>query len=305
MATYNGEKYLAEQIDSILVQSYSDFELIISDDCSTDSTRIILKKYEEKDSRIKLHFNETNLGFKKNFEQTLRFCSGEFIAFADQDDVWFKNHLEILIGNIGAADLIGGNALLTDSYLNPSDISMKDITGIKTENSNPNFLFLHELYSNIFQGTACLFRSKLLKVLLPIPECVLFHDYWAALIAGICNGLRYTTEPLLLYRKHEKQITKSQKQTIFMGIKQSLKNREINIANKKHHMQILEALVIRTCDTKKKEQILDVIEYNKNLLNGKKIPALKHFVRNYSIIYGESSFIFYLLRAIKILLGIL
>lgn len=103
MATYNGEKYLREQLDSILVQTISDFELIICDDCSNDSTRKILSEYAKKDSRIKVIFNEQNLGFVKNFEKTISFCNGEYIAFSDQDDIWLPNHLEVLLSEIGRA----------------------------------------------------------------------------------------------------------------------------------------------------------------------------------------------------------
>lgn len=305
MTTYNGEKYLAEQIDSILSQTYTDFELIVCDDCSTDSTRSILKEYEQKDKRIKLYFNEANLGFKKNFEQALHFCTGEFIAFADQDDVWFKDHLEILITNIGSADLIGGNALVTDSSLNPLGFTMQDVTGIKTDNSTSDFLFLHELYSNIFQGTACLLRSTLLDFLLPVPECALFHDHWAALVAGIGNGLQYTSEPVLYYRQHEKQVTENPKQTVFTAIKQSIKKQESYKIQRELLVQMLKQIILKTDDEEKKLRILKAIEYNENLLSGKRIAALKHFVENYPIIYTKSGVIFYILRFMKILLGII
>lgn len=305
MTTYNGEKYLAEQIDSILAQSYSDFELIISDDCSSDATRTILKAYKAKDNRIKLHFNEINLGFKKNFEQTLRLCSGEFIAFADQDDVWLGNHLEILINNIGDADLVGGNSILTDSCLNPVGYTMQDVTGIKIDKADPEFLFLHELYANIFQGTACLFRSTLLKHILPIPDCILFHDYWAALIAGVNNGLRYTLNPVLLYRQHEKQITKNTTASLLTLIKQTLKGKKINIEQKQYQIQILNQLLKRTHDKEKQIVINKVIKYNENLLAGKRFFAICHFHKNYTIIYGEFNFFLFILRFIKLLIGLI
>ena len=96
MTTYNGEKYLAEQLDSILSQTHTDWELIICDDCSTDSTWQILQEYAQKDSRIKIYKNEQNLGFKKNFEKAIGLCTGDYIALSDQDDVWFPEHLSLL-----------------------------------------------------------------------------------------------------------------------------------------------------------------------------------------------------------------
>ena len=86
MATYNGEKNIKEQIESILNQTLKEFELIICDDASTDNTVPILTSFAEKDKRIKILKNEQNLGFKKNFEKILFHCTGEYIAFCDQDD---------------------------------------------------------------------------------------------------------------------------------------------------------------------------------------------------------------------------
>lgn len=85
MTTYNGEKYLREQLDSILNQTFSDFELIICDDCSKDATVKILEEYSLKDKRVRYFVNEKNLGFKKNFEKAISLCSGEYVAFSDQD----------------------------------------------------------------------------------------------------------------------------------------------------------------------------------------------------------------------------
>ena len=94
LATYNGEKYLKEQLDSILNQTYTNFRLLISDDCSKDYTRQILKEYEKKDSRIKLFFQEKNLGYVKNFEFLLTKSTAEYIFFSDHDDIWYENKIE-------------------------------------------------------------------------------------------------------------------------------------------------------------------------------------------------------------------
>ena len=92
MATYNGEKYLKEQLDSIYAQTYKDIEVIVCDDCSSDKTVEILDEYKEKYG-LKYYINEKNLGFKKNFEKAISLCSGDFIALADQDDIWIENKI--------------------------------------------------------------------------------------------------------------------------------------------------------------------------------------------------------------------
>lgn len=81
MPTYNGEKYLVAQIESILLQTIPDFELIISDDHSSDNTFCVAKSYEAKDIRIKIFRNDTNLGFKKNIEKVIGLCGGVYLAF--------------------------------------------------------------------------------------------------------------------------------------------------------------------------------------------------------------------------------
>ena len=108
MTTYNGEKYLKEQIDSILNQTVSDFELIVCDDVSSDSTMDILNGYAAKDSRVHVFRNEENLGFLKNFEKAIRICldrGAEYVALADQDDIWTENHLEVLADTM-SSDLL-------------------------------------------------------------------------------------------------------------------------------------------------------------------------------------------------------
>lgn len=212
VATYNGEKYICEQIDSILAQTVQDFELIVCDDCSTDGTVEILNKYAEKDGRIKIFVNEMNLGFKKNFEKAIRLCSGEYIALSDQDDIWLPKHLEKLIDIIGDADIACGNARLVD----------KD--GIPTGqllNETCNFYALYEehlLYrllcnSGLFQGASMLIKKKFLmdSAVLPLSEGVLYHDAWFAACACLRRGIQYTFDVITLYRQHEKNASGTKK----------------------------------------------------------------------------------------------
>lgn len=114
MATYNGEKYLREQIDSIFNQTVQDFELIVCDDCSTDTTWNILLDYQVQDKRIKCYRDEENLGFKKNFEKAIGLCTGEYIALSDQDDVWIGANVTICSGiTIGQGAVVAAGAVVT------------------------------------------------------------------------------------------------------------------------------------------------------------------------------------------------
>ena len=121
MATYNGEKFIREQLDSILAQTITDWELIVCDDVSIDATITILEEYAKKDGRIQIHKNKVNLGFKRNFEKAISLCSGDYIALYDQDDIWYPNHLEILYNQIGDHSLSIGNSDIVNvnnQYLN-------------------------------------------------------------------------------------------------------------------------------------------------------------------------------------------
>src|ERR1700748_3070750 len=88
MCTYNGEKYIRQQLDSILNQTWRNLEIVIVDDGSSDDTFAIISEYAEKDSRIKCFKNEVNLGFNKNFEHAVELTTGDYIAISDQDDIW-------------------------------------------------------------------------------------------------------------------------------------------------------------------------------------------------------------------------
>ena len=101
MATYNGELYVAQQLDSILNQTYSNLEIIIVDDNSQDNTYQILQNYAHKHDNIKLFKNKVNYGVALTFSRALSLTTGQFIACADQDDVWFANKIELLVNNIG------------------------------------------------------------------------------------------------------------------------------------------------------------------------------------------------------------
>src|ERR1700754_726282 len=110
LCTYNGEKYISQQLDSILRQTHRNLEIIIVDDCSADNTFNIVKRYSILDSRIKCFRNEVNIGFNKNFEKAIKLATGDYIAISDQDDIWLPGKVELLLNNIGDNWLIFSNS---------------------------------------------------------------------------------------------------------------------------------------------------------------------------------------------------
>lgn len=111
MATYNGEQYLPEQIDSILAQSYPVYELIIQDDCSTDGTADVVRRYMETYPFIHLFINERNVGYNENFRRAAMLATGDFVALSDQDDIWFPQKLERQVAAIGDCEMCFSNTL--------------------------------------------------------------------------------------------------------------------------------------------------------------------------------------------------
>lgn len=213
MTSYNGEKYIREQLDSILTQTYGNFELIICDDRSKDSTVEIIKDYCIKDSRIKLYVNEKNLGFKKNFEKAISLCKGEYIALSDQDDIWLPEHLEKLLNLIQGHLIACGNAELIDENNNSKGINLNETEGLHKFEDSDNLLYKLFCTRNPFQGASMLMHRSFFEKALPIPENIPFHDTWFAFCSCFSDRIRYTFDIITRYRQHTTQVTQHNKRS--------------------------------------------------------------------------------------------
>ena len=198
LCTYNGEKFLQEQMDSILAQTYQKLEIIVVDDCSTDETIDIVNVYAEKDSRIKLFRNEVNLGFNKNFERALGLTSGEYIAICDQDDIWLPQKLQRLLDNIKNNWLIFSNS----SY----------VGGLK-QGKLLNKFKLPESYKGILlrnhvTGHTSIMHRDFLNCVLPFPKAG-YYDWWMGFVASYHHKIAFLDEVLTLYRVHAGSVVQS------------------------------------------------------------------------------------------------
>ena len=199
MSTYNGERYLAEQIDSILHQTYIDrIDLYIRDDGSKDSTKEILKKYQEQYPNIKI-FNEENIGCTASFFKLLKIVDGyDYYAFSDQDDVWKANKIEKAIEKIQEyeeAVLYGSRSTLVDEELNPIGLTQKCNRGIT---------FYNALIQNLMPGHTQVFNHAFKqKINIEIDtNQLIVHDYWLALLATAFADVVFDNESYTLYRQH-------------------------------------------------------------------------------------------------------
>ncbi len=199
MATYIGEKFLEDQLDSIVNQTYKNLEIIICDDCSTDNTINIIKYFQKRDRRIKLYQNKKQLGVLKNFEKAISLYSGEYIAISDQDDIWIANKIEIMLSEIEENILIyhddtlidRSGKLLHNSFFQSNEICIN-------KNYDTRALFL----DNWILGHACMFSFKLKEDILPIPFEIEHYDMWIAIVASKMGKIKYIDRQLVLWRQH-------------------------------------------------------------------------------------------------------
>jgi len=203
IATYNGAKFLREQLDSIYNQTYKNIEVIACDDCSTDKTVEILDEYKNKHG-LKYFVNKKNLGFVKNFEKAITLCTGDYIALCDQDDIWKEEKLEYLLARIGKNDLIYSDAELINENGEVFSDSFMRYTSLQYTREDQ---FERLLYGNFAQGASMLFRSSLKDEFLPFPEGIPYHDWWIALVASAYDGIKCEETSLIQYRIHDKNDT--------------------------------------------------------------------------------------------------
>lgn len=215
IATHNGEKYIKEQLDSILCQLSHEDEVVISDDGSTDSTLDIIKDYN--DSRVKIYtMKHTRKGMTshfylaKNFENSLKHATGDIIFLADQDDVWYSNKVATCVSHLNSNQAVLHNLECVDANLNP--------LGQKWYNATLKFRpFNFFMLRGKHMGCALVFKRDLLKTILPFPRSLCIHDFWIGIISELKGGLRYVDEPLIFYRIHSGNISGSnQKKNAFV-----------------------------------------------------------------------------------------
>ncbi len=201
MATYNGEKYLVEQLDSIINQTYHNWNLLIRDDNSTDKTLEIIQNYHKKDKRIKiLKDNKGNLGIVRNFEELLKSSESEFIMFSDQDDIWVENKLDMYLKMIekikNKGFMIHSDAILFNK--NKSNILKDTFISKKAINRG-----LENVFFNYFvQGATILISKEIKNFILPFPKEVYLHDRYIHLISELFFERIFVNKALIYYRQH-------------------------------------------------------------------------------------------------------
>lgn len=210
LSTYNGKKYLATQLDSILNQTYQQWNLIIRDDGSSDSTRSILNQYLTKyPDKITIIESSKNIGVIKSFETLLNHSKSQYIMFCDQDDIWLPNKIELTYNTLRELESKHSTstpiAVHTDLTLinEQGDIthnSFWQFANIRPELLNHNLKFL--AISNSATGCTLMINEALKNIVLPFPQKVYMHDMLIALKACKHGILHPIYQPTMLYRQH-------------------------------------------------------------------------------------------------------
>lgn len=238
MATYNGEKYLREQLESILNQTESEFRLLISDDASKDSTREILNEYVQKDSRVIVFLQDKNLGIVQNFEYLMKKVESEYFMFSDQDDIWQKDKIKKSLTCIKqtSSDLVYTNLEVVNQNLETLEHSYWHLKGFEKKIKNYNNF--ESLYlNNYITGSTMLVKSKWIEKILPLPHKsnYILHDYWTALVVSKFGKMAYIEEPQVKYRQHQENRIGSKKRSNEISDFNQMRNLFIEV--KKDHFK--------------------------------------------------------------------
>ena len=214
VATYNGEKFIREQIDSILCQLSSDDEIIVSDDGSTDGTIVIINCIGDK--RIRIIEGPRKHSPTFNFENALKEAKGDYIFLADQDDVWKTNKVEMCMKWLQKYDCVVSDAQVTDSNLNPLYPSLYAIMQVRQGH------IYNTVWKNGYTGCCMAFRRNILEASLPFPKDIPMHDIWIGNVAAYKYNVKFIPDKLILFRRHKETIScngKGSKYSIWQQMK--------------------------------------------------------------------------------------
>lgn len=195
IATYNGERFIREQIDSILRQLSSDDEIIVSDDGSTDNTISIINSIDDK--RIRVIEGPRKQSPTSNFECALKASKGDFIFMSDQDDVWKPNKVKICMEWLQRYDCVVSDAEVTDSSLNPLYPSLYAIMQVRQGR------IYNTIWKNGYTGCCMAFRRNVLEASLPFPKYIPMHDIWIGNVAAYKYNVKFIPDTLIYFRRHE------------------------------------------------------------------------------------------------------
>jgi glycosyltransferase involved in cell wall biosynthesis len=201
VATYNGERFLAALLDSLLQQTYKNSEIIVVDDGSTDGTLAILDSYARLHAQIKAVKSDHNVGYQKNFERGFLLAKGDYIAPCDQDDVWLPTKIEALVRHREDYGIVYCDSAFIDKAGAPLGQKMSEWKVLTDFDDPINFAV-----GGSVPGHAMLIKRSVVMEAMPFPARTISHDYWLGFVATFSGAMKFVDEPLVLYRRHDANI---------------------------------------------------------------------------------------------------
>lgn len=214
ISTYNGEKYLKEQLDSLFAQKYNNFHIIVRDDISTDSTLEILKSYD-----LKIIQSKSNLGAKGSFSTLLEYAlnnsNSKYFMFCDQDDIWSKDKIENTLAKMHEMEKLNSQMPIlvhTDLKVADEDLNILNDSFMSYQSIDAKYVSLNNLLiQNNITGCTVMINLKLAKMCLPVPKESIMHDWWIGLVASKFGKIGFLDETTMLYRQHSTNDTGAKK----------------------------------------------------------------------------------------------
>ena len=244
MATYNGEAFVEEQVQSIINQTYTDWRLLVHDDGSTDKTMEILHRLAEEEERVVvIEDGVQRLGVARNFIHLVKQSTAAYCMFCDQDDVWLPHKVERMVHAIEQYEQNIPQVLYTNAFLwNPERGIISDKNTLTYPTTLRQTLFLN----TGIQGAAAIFNRAMREVIAEPLAYYAMHDH-VLLLAGICFGeVHYLHESLMYYRQHEHNVTGNAPGSIVKKIALMWRNRGVRLVNREHY-EGLKAFYERWC----------------------------------------------------------
>ena len=200
LAAYKGEKFLAEQLASILPQLGPDDELIVSDDLPYGLTKVLVDIFAGQDSRVR-YLAGKGEGVCANFENAINAATGDIIFLSDQDDVWLPEKVEIVLREFEN----GASVVLHDAKITDAKLHITAESYFAVHKSKPGFF--RNLLRNSYVGCCMAFRADLKDTILPFPKGLPMHDWWIGLLGERTKKAVMVSRPLILYRRHSETVT--------------------------------------------------------------------------------------------------
>ncbi|MQT58764.1 glycosyltransferase [Pseudomonas sp. FSL R10-1350] len=215
MAAYNGEKYLREQIDSVLSELAGTDELVVVDDCSSDATYKLLLSYSAKDPRVKVFKNAYNSGVVKTFETALSYAQNDIVFLADQDDIWMPGRVDTCLAIFKSKPEV--SAVLVNAEI----LAFQEKTGLSfyPAGLEPKLTITSQLLRNQFIGCCLCFRRSMLKIALPFPTSISMHDWWLGCCTLLSGSVCFVNESKIYYRRHSTNASPSQRRALSVVLK--------------------------------------------------------------------------------------